>query len=208
MYCPECGTQLPTDATYCTECGTEIQTHTTEEKTQSAPATDDTAPRSNTTAQPQSSPPNQTTPGIVQSWSSSRLIAGIGGSLAAVSLFLPWVSAIRGGFSANGMATQFSPILIGGIALTLIVVATTWGRGWGRLGMLLTAAAGVTIAGTGLLIQSYVSKTYTLATIKINGRKLPAAALEPATGTQLAIIAGAVITLAALGGLLGSFTSS
>lgn len=207
MYCPECGTELSADTSYCTECGAAVNTDTTSTTQHPDDDTTNTSPNPDSQHAADQSP-RRTNQGITQSWSSSRLLTGLGGGLAAVSVFLPWVSAIRGGFSANGMATEFSPFLIGGIVLTFLIVGTTWGRGWGRLGMLLTAGAGVAIAGTGLVIQTYVSKTMTLATIKINGRELPAAALEPATGTQLAIIAGAMITLASLGGLLGSFTSS
>lgn len=208
MHCTECGEELDDDAAFCPNCGTAVEA-TTAEKSSSANTTESGTQGGGTAhAGGRAEPVRESSSSGISDWSTTRLATLGGGLLAGASLFMPWVAAIRDGFSANGMATEFAPIVMAGVAVTLVGAFVSWGRGWGRLSMVFTGLGGLGIAGIAVFFQSYVSETLTYGVVRVDGQRLPVAALEPATGVQLAILAGAVIAVASLAGLLGSFTSS
>lgn len=224
MYCPDCGSEISETAAFCPDCGVDIDdvTSTTQpDGTTTEPAQSTTnhgethATQQARPSQPADAPTTQqaqvsvtSSESGLSSWPLSRLATLGGGGLAGVSLFLPWVQAIRGGYSANGMSTEFGSVVMLGVVLILLCAWVNWGRGWGRLSMLIAGVSGAGIAGVAYFFQSLVSETYTYGTMMIDGRQIPVAALEPATGVQLALLAGGVIVLSAVLGLFGSFTSS
>lgn len=226
MYCPDCGSEISDDAAFCPECGIDVDAELGRDRDPaetSEPRTESTSqqPVAESTQQPtsgqqpepqapQQQPPRnpQTQEWGVGSWAPTRMATVGAGLVAGLSLFLPWVTAIQGEFSANGMATEFGTFVMLGAAVSVIGASANWGRGWGRLSMLLTGLAGVGIASIAYLIRAILSETYTYGTIIIDGRRLPIAALEPASGVQIALLTGAVVAVASLGGLLGSFTSN
>lgn len=208
MHCTDCGEELDDDAAFCPNCGASVESAAGESSsgantTESGTRASGTA----TAAEPRERVSDTSSSGI-SDWSTSRLATMGGGLVAGGSLFMPWVSAIQGGYSANGMSTEFAPLVMAGVAVTLAGAFVNWGRGWGWLSMLLTGVAGVSLAAVAVFFQSYVSETITYGVVRIDGQRVPVAALEPGAGVQLAIVAGAVIALASLAGLVGSFTRS
>ncbi|MFC3478180.1 zinc ribbon domain-containing protein [Halobacterium litoreum] len=191
MYCTDCGAAVGDDAAFCTECGAAVD----------GAAGQDSAGTAERNPQRDG---RETDSG----WATSRLLAAGGGALAGVSLFLPWVTAVRGSFSADGMATEFAPVLMAGVAAALVFAGVSWGRGWGWLSMILTGLAGAGIAAVAFVFRATISETTTYGFVQINGNEVPIAAVEPATGVQVALAAGALVTLASLAGIAGSLTGS
>jgi hypothetical protein len=179
---------------------TQRATQSTDSASTAQQATQSTADRTTDRAPPRDAQPTDS------GWATSRMVAAGGGVLAGVSLFLPWVTAVAGDFSANGMATEFGTLVMAGAVAAVAGAVVNWGRGWGWLSMLFTGLSGLAVASAATLFQAIVSETDTISMVEINGNRIPIAAVEPATGVQVAIIAGALVALAALAGIVGSLT--
>jgi hypothetical protein len=152
-------------------------------------------------------PPQNAQQGGISNWSSSRLLAIGGGILAGVSLFLPWVVSIEGSQSWNGMATEFSTFVMVPVLLAVLFPAASWGRGWGRLSALVTLVIGGVMAAGGFVIRTGLSETLTTGTIELDGQVIPMAVVEGGVGLDVFMLAGVLILIASLGGLVGSFQS-
>jgi len=137
----------------------------------------------------------------------TRLGAVGGGLLAGFTVTLPWVEAELGGMDADAMATLFGPVVLIAAAVAVLATIANWGRGWGWLSMILTGVAGVAVAGTGAFAQSYLSETTTLNTVEVDGRDIPVAAVEPGGGVEMAMLAGGVLVVAALAGIVGTLVN-
>jgi len=105
------------------------------------------------------------------------------------------------------MATLFGPVVALAAAVAVLASISNWGRGWGWLSMILSGIAGLAVAGTGAFARTYLSETTTLNTIEVEGRDVPVAAVEPGGGVELAILAGVVVTVAALAGIVGALAN-
>lgn len=105
------------------------------------------------------------------------------------------------------MATVFGPVVAIAAAVAVLAAVSNWGRGWGWLSMILTGLAGVAVAGTGWFAQTYLSETTTLNTVEVEGRNVPVAAVEPGGGVEMAMLAGGVIAVAALAGIVGTLAN-
>jgi len=108
---------------------------------------------------------------------------------------------------ADAMATLFGPVVLIAAAVAVLATIANWGRGWGWLSMILTGVAGVAVAGTGAFAQSYLSETTTLNTVEVDGRDIPVAAVEPGGGVEMAMLAGGVLVVAALAGIVGTLVN-
>lgn len=210
MYCPSCGDEQSADASYCMECGADLSAspEAFDSGQQTNPGDGSGAPPDGAVA---TSTERQATSAEVSTstgWTTSRKVAVGGAVIAGLSVFLPWVEAVTGGVSASGMSTEIGPVAIVAAIIALIPALLTWGRGFGWLSMIITGLAGVGIAGVSLLVMSLTSETATIGRMSVEGQLVPLAALQPAVGIYVTVLGGAVITLAALGGIAGTLTSS
>jgi hypothetical protein len=166
------------------------------------------APQGGTPPQQPNAPQQQTVQqGGISNWSSSRLLTIGGGILAGISLFLPWVVSIDGSQSWNGMATEFSTLVLIPVLLVVLLPAGSWGRGWGRLSALVTLVIGGVMAAGGFVVRAGVSETVTTGTVELDGRTIPMAVVEGGVGLDVFMLAGVLVLIASLGGLVGSFQS-
>lgn len=229
MYCRHCGAEISDEAAYCPECGQDIQAPDEENGSQSqTPGSQPTGrqqaseagqTRQDAPQQPaggtRTDPPQQSQPRqqaahgqpqtTEQNRSTTRLLAIGGAGLALIALFLPWVSAQAGGFSGSGMELQVMPIAAGAVAVAGIPPILGWGDGWGRLSSLISGIGGVAVGGFGIFMMTALGRTVTVGTVTVRGQDIPIAAVEPGTGIFVFVIAGAVILLTAIAGLIASF---
>jgi hypothetical protein len=201
MYCQECGQELADGADFCRECGTAVAT-----------GTDGGTPT-------QTGPQEQASVDVSESegtgWPLTRKLAGLAGAVAIVSLFLSWyteASAQVGGrrvsagsFSANALSLEITPIVLAATGVAVLFMLLSWGRGWGRLTMLLSAVGGAGMVYIDVAALSILDASYTFATVTVRGQEIPAAALDPGIGLFVHAAAGAGFVLFGLAGLVGSF---
>jgi len=144
---------------------------------------------------------------LLDTWGVTRIGAIGGGLLAGYSVTQPWVEAEVSGLSADAMATLFGPVVAIAAVVAILAAMANWGRSWGWLSMILTGLGGIAVAGTGAFAQTYLSETTTLNTVEVDGQDIPVAAVEPGGGVELAILAGAVVAVAALAGIVGALVN-
>lgn len=210
MYCSDCGKEIDDgqSVSFCPNCGNAIdqqEASSAESNTPTNPTARESEPSETTTGQKRS----QTLSDRIVALGITRIITFAGGGLVLVSAFLPWVTAITGGqFSANATETRFGTIiLIAGVAI-LGLSAVRWGRGIGWITMLLAGIAGAGVAYIGLAAQVSLSATRTIGTVSVRGEEVPLAAVDPGVGVTVAVVAGGLVVVGSLFGIIGSFTGT
>ena len=221
MYCPDCGEEIKDSAEYCMHCGAAISAEfegtDDASQTEGATETSESAPESSeqTTQPTESASEPSESASEPTSWPITRKLAGVAAVAALGALILPWYtetstevggqSVSAGSFSANALAIEISPIVLAATGGAILFMLLAWGRGWGRLTMLLSAIGGGAMVYVDLAAISIVGATYTIGTVTVNGQQIPVAALEPGIGLFVHVIAGAGFVLFGLAGIVGSF---
>jgi hypothetical protein len=136
----------------------------------------------------------------------TRLATVGGGVLGGASLMQPWVVSIDGSMSWDALATEMGTVAAAGVALVVVLPILAWGDGWSRLSSLVTGVAGLGMGYLGIAMQGSLAAQATLGYVKVEGNRVPVGAVEAGSGLELFVIAGGLVVLASLAGLLASFT--
>lgn len=211
MYCPSCGVEQSEEASYCSECGAELSASPKQfesnEATNGGTATASGATGGGT----QQTGGQQATTGAAgaanstsSGWATWRKIAAVSGGAAAVSLFLPWVEAVAGGITANGISTEIGVVILVAAIVGAVPPLLSWGRGWGWLSMIISGLAGLGVAGLAFFTMAYTSETVSTARIVIDGQAVPVAAVEPTVGIYVAIAGGLGLLVSAIAGIVAT----
>lgn len=173
-------------------------------------------PRQQQTQQPhqppaQQPPAHQQAPPVQsansgRNWSMTRLATLGGGVLGGVGLMMPWVVSIQGNTSWNGLSTELTPFAVAGLAVALLLPALSWGKGWGRLSALLSGAAGVGMVALSVFLQNTLSSRNPIGYIEVDGNRAPLTLVEAGGGLEMFMLAGALVALGSLAGLIASFS--
>lgn len=213
-HCSQCGAEVSASDAFCQECGESLDADSGHDHSEESSNTEQPQDNRNSSLNKDN---RRTEQGQTQGQSTmplsglapTRLGTIAGAVLVGVSPFLTWVRSIEGSFSWSGMALEvLGPAIIAGAVITFIAGAVTWGDGWGRLSMPITLLAGAGVVLITLAQESLISETYRLSTISLNGREVPAAAVEAGFGVNVALVGGGAIFILSLIGFISSFINN